>query len=516
VADRLNLYNQYMKDPNYVNQDLARYAAVTTDGVKKFAAEQLAKDHRVVVYGLPGKKIVPPGTAHAARAHGQGSGGGVQGAMAEHGARRRRHAGRESSRSPSASASRTVSRFSWSSRTASPIVANTLVLRSGSAQDPENLPGLAGYTSSMLDEGTQKRDALAIANELHGLGATLNTGASVDGSTIGLPLAQDELSGHHGDPLRRGAPSVLPGQGCRGAAATKRATALMQQRDSPNPDREPPHVELSLRTQPSLRPHHAGHRGCHQEDLARRHDEVLSGVLHAEERRAGDRGRRHRSPSEEAGQRRAGLLDGPPTETPRPPQGQMISSRVVIVDKPGMPQTALRVVQLASKRSDPRFRAAGSGEHDPGRRLLEPDHMNLREAHGYTYGAFSSLSENRGQGPFLIGTSVRTDVTGPSIDEILKEVHSMSDKPVTDEELRSAKSSPSAPFRRTSRPRSIRRVRSRRSTSTDLPPDYYVTLPSGSPQITAAGHPGGLQEVPGAGAHAGHRGRRPVQIEPQI
>src|SRR5258705_433632 len=32
-----------------------------------------------------------------------------------------------------------------------PIVANTLVLRSGSAQDPENLPGLAGYTSSMLD-----------------------------------------------------------------------------------------------------------------------------------------------------------------------------------------------------------------------------------------------------------------------------------------------------------------------------------------------------------------------------
>src|SRR6185295_47411 len=63
VADRINLYNQYMKDPGYLNQDLARYAAVTPEGVKKFAADQLGKDHRVVVYGLPGKKVVPPAPA---------------------------------------------------------------------------------------------------------------------------------------------------------------------------------------------------------------------------------------------------------------------------------------------------------------------------------------------------------------------------------------------------------------------------------------------------------------------
>ena len=50
-----------------------------------------------------------------------------------------------------------------------------------------------------------------------------------------------------------------------------------------------------------------------------------------------------------------GSWTGPPTETPRPPQGQMINSRVVIVDKPGMPQTALRVVQLGLMRSDPDF-----------------------------------------------------------------------------------------------------------------------------------------------------------------
>ncbi|MGH9388062.1 MAG: M16 family metallopeptidase, partial [Vicinamibacteria bacterium] len=60
VADRINMYNQHTKDPGYLNKDLARFAAVTTDDVKKFTAGQLSKDTRAVVYGLPGTKVVPP------------------------------------------------------------------------------------------------------------------------------------------------------------------------------------------------------------------------------------------------------------------------------------------------------------------------------------------------------------------------------------------------------------------------------------------------------------------------
>src|SRR6266508_4485028 len=54
------MYNQHVHDPNYLNQDLARYAAVTPEGIKKFAAEQLGKNQCAVVYGLPGEKIIPP------------------------------------------------------------------------------------------------------------------------------------------------------------------------------------------------------------------------------------------------------------------------------------------------------------------------------------------------------------------------------------------------------------------------------------------------------------------------
>jgi zinc protease len=67
--------------------------------------------------------------------------------------------------------------------------------------------------------------------------------------------------------------------------------------------------------------------------------------------------------------------------------------------------------------------------------------LNLRERHGYTYGAFSGVSESRGVGPFWVGASVRTDVTGASIREILGEVGAMLERPVGDDELRLAKDS---------------------------------------------------------------------------
>jgi len=51
--------------------------------------------------------------------------------------------------------------------------------------------------------------------------------------------------------------------------------------------------------------------------------------------------------------------------------------------------------------------------------------MNLREKHGYTYGASSAFLYRRGPGPFLVGTSVRTDVTAPAVTEILNEIEQM-------------------------------------------------------------------------------------------
>ena len=58
VADELNYYNQYTGDPGYLPKDLARYDAVTPASVEKVAQATLGKDQRVVVYGVPGKKVL--------------------------------------------------------------------------------------------------------------------------------------------------------------------------------------------------------------------------------------------------------------------------------------------------------------------------------------------------------------------------------------------------------------------------------------------------------------------------
>jgi zinc protease len=65
--------------------------------------------------------------------------------------------------------------------------------------------------------------------------------------------------------------------------------------------------------------------------------------------------------------------------------------------------------------------------------------MNLREEHGYSYGASSTFVFRRGAGPFVISAGVRTDATGPAVGEIFKEIAGMNAAPMSDEELQKAK-----------------------------------------------------------------------------
>jgi zinc protease len=65
--------------------------------------------------------------------------------------------------------------------------------------------------------------------------------------------------------------------------------------------------------------------------------------------------------------------------------------------------------------------------------------MNLREVHGYTYGARSQFSTYRGAGPFLAGGLVRTNVTGAAAEQLMFEIKRFPDAPPTEAELTEAK-----------------------------------------------------------------------------
>src|SRR3984893_1559900 len=58
VADLLNQYNHYLHDPGFLQKDFERYEKITTQDLKKRAETGLLANARVVLYGVPGKKIL--------------------------------------------------------------------------------------------------------------------------------------------------------------------------------------------------------------------------------------------------------------------------------------------------------------------------------------------------------------------------------------------------------------------------------------------------------------------------
>jgi zinc protease len=112
--------------------------------------------------------------------------------------------------------------------------------------------------------------------------------------------------------------------------------------------------------------------------------------------------------------------------------------------------------------------------------------LNLREEHGYTYGAFSQFVFRRSAGPFLVGTGVRTNVTGPAVTEILKELKRIRESDLKPDELSLARDSLIR-----SLPADFETSSSATSTTASifvyaLGLDYYAKLPERFSTVTAA------------------------------
>jgi zinc protease len=120
---------------------------------------------------------------------------------------------------------------------------------------------------------------------------------------------------------------------------------------------------------------------------------------------------------------------------------QTESTKILVVDKPGAPQTALRVGQVAVARSSPDYVPLEVMNNTLGGLFSSRINLNLREKNGYTYGAGSGFGFRRGPGPFVVSTSVRTDVTAPAVREIYNELQTMRTQPVSSDELTLSKDS---------------------------------------------------------------------------
>ena len=108
---------------------------------------------------------------------------------------------------------------------------------------------------------------------------------------------------------------------------------------------------------------------------------------------------------------------------------------VQVVAKADAPQSEIRVGHVGLPRHHPDFFDAMVMNAILGGLFSSRINLNLREAHGYTYGAFSAFEWRRAAGPFMIHTAVKSDVTGAAVSEILKEIDGLRSAEVGEEEL---------------------------------------------------------------------------------
>ena len=113
--------------------------------------------------------------------------------------------------------------------------------------------------------------------------------------------------------------------------------------------------------------------------------------------------------------------------------------RLVLVDFPGKPQSVLFVGQPSVPRSSPDHLALELLNAVLGGSFTSRLNQNLREQHGYTYGAGSTFQFGRGPGAFYARTSVKTEVTSAALGEVLKELDRAVQEPITQAELERGK-----------------------------------------------------------------------------
>jgi len=123
----------------------------------------------------------------------------------------------------------------------------------------------------------------------------------------------------------------------------------------------------------------------------------------------------------------------------KPQVSQPDKTVIHLTHKPGSAQTELRMGHLGIERKNPDYYAVTLLNEILGGYFLSRINMNLREEHGYTYGANSSFSYRPGLGPFHVTASIQSEHTAAAVQEVIKEISTIRQELVKEEELKNAR-----------------------------------------------------------------------------
>ncbi|HKT80944.1 MAG TPA: pitrilysin family protein [Vicinamibacterales bacterium] len=321
-----------------------------------------------------------------------------------------------------------------------PVAQVNLVVTSGSADDPAGKYGVANMTASMLENGAGTRSALEIADAVDFLGASLETTNGSDSSVIRLHVPVGRL----GDALPIMADVALKPtfpQEELDRLKQERLTTLIQVRNDPasvvglafsrtvfgNSHRFGTAImgsaaTIKAMTVADLRSFYTARYRPDNATLLVVGDVTADKILPLLQTSFG-----------------SWRASGPPPPHVVLPEPAAITAReVVIVDKPGAPQSQIRIGGPGVARSTPDFFPIQVMNTVLGGAFTSRLNTNLREEHGYTYGASSAFDMRVATGPFYAAAGVQTDKTAESLTEFFKELAAIR-SPVPSDELARSK-----------------------------------------------------------------------------
>lgn len=318
-----------------------------------------------------------------------------------------------------------------------PIADFILFVGSGVEADPAATAGLATLTASMLLEGTTTRSALALADQQAFLGIALGAASSWDGSIVNLhtPTAQlDSALALFADVVLH--PAFPPAELER--LRRDRLTTHLQLRDRPAAIADLASNAILFGDHPYGRSTigtEASTRAIARDDIAsfyRMHYRpnnatlIVVGAVRANEI-----------------ERRARALFGTwergPVATPVAPAAPAARATTVhLIDKPGAPQSSIRITTVGAPRSSADYFGITVMNTILGGAFTSRLNQNLRETHGYTYGAGSQFQMRRAAGPFVASAEVTGTKTDSSLIQFMNELRGIRDT-VSAAELERAK-----------------------------------------------------------------------------
>jgi zinc protease len=318
-----------------------------------------------------------------------------------------------------------------------PVVNVKLVVRTGSAADPAELPGLAQFVAQMLKEGTAKKTSAKIAETVDFLGARLAVGSDEEQISINVQALSDQLP----DVLNLVA--ELATQPVFNEAELKKLKKRELDRLSLS-SQSPNFLARREFWRGLYGPHPYSHVDTTKDaiakltrtDLVRFHQKYFT-TTNAYLVVVGDV--TPESVLDQSNKAFKAWAAKPVPAVAYPPPPQRSAREVVLVDRPESVQSVIYVGNLALARRDPDYVPLLVANQVLGGSAASRMFMDLREKQSLTYGAYSDVDEGLVPVPFRAFAAVRNEVTAQAMKAFVHHLERISSELVPASELADAK-----------------------------------------------------------------------------